>query len=627
MNFIPLCRCLSAAVLIATAAIVSTSATVAAADAKLNFVFILMDDLGWTDMSCYGSKFYQTPNIDRLAAQGMRFTDAYAACPVCSPTRASIMTGKYPARLHLTDWLPGRADRASQKLLRPVINQQLPLEEITLAEALKPAGYVTGAIGKWHLGGKGFSPLEQGFDVNVAGNHAGSPASYFAPYKNASGSIPGLEGAPEGEYLTDRLTSEAEKFIETNKDRPFFLYLAHYAVHIPLQAKKDLIAKYQQTPPPAGSTHTNAVYAAMVQSMDESVGRVLKKLDDLQLAGRTVVIFTSDNGGLNVKEGPFTPSTSNAPLREGKGYLYEGGIREPLIVRWPGVIQPGSLCSTPMSSVDYFPTICEIAGVKPASKDVDGLSIVPLLRQTGAPKRDSLFWHYPHYCNQGAHPGGAVRMGDFKLIESYEDGHLELYNLKEDLSETKNLADAEPLRASQMQKKLDDWRIAVKAQMMLPNPTYSPAAASAEAAKREGTLVRQNAGDGIVLLHSRDATVHGTTLRYEPATNKITLGFWTKKDDWASWDFQIVKPGRFEIEILQGCGKGSGGAEVEFTVANQIFKHTVVDTGHFQNFQPFKLGTVNIELPGRYELSVKPKTKPGVAVMDLRQITLKPAAK
>ena len=592
-----------------------------AAEPRLNFSFILIDDYGWTDTACYGSKFNLTPNLDKLASQGMRFTDAYSACPVCSPTRAAIMTGKYPARLHLTDWLPGRADRSTQKLLRPVIRQQLPLSETTLAYALKPLGYTSASVGKWHLGGAGFTPRAHGFDVNIAGDHTGTPMSYFAPYRNNTGQMPGLGTAPEGEYLTDRLTTEAEKFITANTNRPFFLYLPHYTVHIPLRAKQELIAKHAARTPPAGSTHTNAIYAAMIESMDESVGRIMKKLDDLKLADRTVVIFTADNGGLAVREGPNTPSTSNAPLREGKGYLYEGGIRVPLIVRWPGVVKPGSVNATPVSSVDYFPTILELAGAQPgAPRVVDGVSLVPVLKG-GELKPRPLFWHYPHYANQGGKPGAVVREGDWKLIEFYENGRWELYNLKDDIGETNNLAAKEPQRAAQLGRKLDDWRISVKAQMMLPNPNYS-AAAEAEP-KKEVTLVRQNA-DGTVLLHSRDATVHGTNLRYEPQTNKITLGYWTKKEDWAGWDFQIVKAGKFEVEILQGCGKGSGGAEVDFLVANQKLKHTVMDTGHFQNFVPFKLGTVDITLPGRYEFAVKPQTKPGVAVMDLRQVVLRP---
>jgi len=319
----------------------------AAENKKPNFVFILMDDMGWTDLSCYGSKFYQSPNIDKLASQGMKFTEAYAACPVCSPTRASILTGKYPARLHLTDFIPGRKILPDQKLLRPEFNLELPLEEITLAEALKSAGYVSGQFGKWHLGKKGFEPEQQGFDVGFAAN--------------ASGGLPNSDEPGKGEY---EITEATLKFIEQNREKPFFAYVAYNTPHIPLAAPKKLVEKYEKQINPA-LTHTNAVYAAMIESADTQIGRILTKLDELKLDKNTVVIFTSDNGGLHVREWKReVKATRNDPLRAGKGYLYEGGIREPLIVRWPGVVKQGVLCTSVMTSVDYFPTLLEIAGVK-----------------------------------------------------------------------------------------------------------------------------------------------------------------------------------------------------------------------------------------------------------------------
>jgi arylsulfatase A-like enzyme len=434
---------------------------------KLNFVFILIDDMGWRDLGCYGSTFYETRNIDRLAAQGMRFTSAYAACSVCSPTRASILTGKYPARLHLTDWLPGRADRPSQKLLRPMFQQFLPLDEVTIARALKPAGYVSASIGKWHLGGKPYWPERHGFDVNVGGTQTGSPPIGYFKFKT-----PTMTARNDQEYLTDRLTEEAEKFITKNKARPFFLYLAHYGVHIPLQAKKDLIAKFRARAKP-DQAQNNPIYAAMVASVDESVGRIMKKLDELKIADRTVIFFTADNGGLSVKEGPNTPATSNAPLRAGKGYLYEGGIREPLTIRWPGVTKPASVCDVPVSSVDYFPTILAMAGSKAELKPtLDGENLAPLLRQRGILTRQALYWHYPHYSNQGGKPGGAVRAGDYKLIEFYEDGRLELYNLQDDIGETKDLATKMPAKVRELHGLLKAWRKSVKAQMPTPNPDY-----------------------------------------------------------------------------------------------------------------------------------------------------------
>ena len=460
------------------------AAPAAARTALPNFVFILADDLGWTDLGCYGSSFYETPHLDRLAAKGMRFTDAYATCSVCSPTRASILTGKYPARLHLTDWLPGRTDRPSQKLKHPTILDHLPLEEVTLAEALREGGYRTGFIGKWHLGNTNYFPEKQGFDLNVAGCARGSPPSYFSPYR-----IPTLTDGPKGEYLTDRLTDEALKFIESVKGKPFLLYLSHYAVHNPQQAKAEMIAKYKakaaRLPPPAGpeflpegknqarQIQNQPVYAAMVQSVDESVGRVMQKLAELGLEDNTVVFFTSDNGGLSTSEG--TP-TSNVPLRAGKGWHYEGGVREPLIIRWPGVTKPGSVCRAPMVSTDYYPTLLEMAGLPLRPRQhMDGVSLVPLLQGGTRPERP-LFWHYPHYSNQGGGPGGAVRLGNLKLIEWYEDMRVELFNLRDDPGERHDLAAAMPDETAALRQQLHAWRQRVNAAMPTPNPDYNPAA-------------------------------------------------------------------------------------------------------------------------------------------------------
>ncbi len=433
---------------------------------RLNFVFVLIDDMGWADLGCYGNRFNETPHIDRLATEGMRFTDAYAACPVCSPTRASIMTGKYPATLNLTDFIPGHW-RPWAKLVVPEFNQQLPLNEITLAEALKPAGYKTASLGKWHLGGAKHNPPDQGFDVSLVtgGRHI----------------YPGFKTRPprkleKGAYLADVLTDEAERFIEAHRDKPFLLYLSHFAVHIPLEGKEDLIRKYEAKPKPKEGVN-NPVYAAMIQSVDESVGRIMRKLDALGLSDNTVVIFTSDNGGLRQHYRGIGPIvTSNAPLRAEKGTLYEGGIRVPLIVRWPGVVKPATTCNVPVSSVDYFPTLVEIAGAKPAADHrVDGRSLVPLLRQASGWSREAIYWHYPHYHH--APPGGAVRQGDYKLIESYEDASLELYDLRKDIGETKNLAKAMPDKAAALRDKLHRWRQSVGAKMPTPNPEHDPARA------------------------------------------------------------------------------------------------------------------------------------------------------
>lgn len=449
------------------------------APGKPNILFILIDDMGWADVGCNGSTFHETPNIDRLAREGVRFTNGYAACPVCSPTRASILTGRYPVRYRLTDWLKGKRSPADSPLLTALYADQLPLEETTIAEALKPAGYATAHVGKWHLGGPEYYPEKQGFDVNVGGTHAGSPASYFWPYERAQAKIP-LTGGREGEYLTDRLTDEAIRIMEGHREQPFFLYLAHYGVHIPIQPRPDKLAKYEaklKAHPPAPGTQDNPHYAAMVESVDDSVGRLMEALRRLRLDERTIVVFTSDNGGLSVKEGPFTPATVNTPFREGKGYLHEGGIRVPLIVRWPGVTRSGAVSRTPVVSTDFFPTFCRAAGLDPArvmsAGPLDGVNLEPVLRDPEASvPRQAIYWHYPHFANQGGRPGGVIRMGDWKLIEFFEHGTLELYNLREDPSETTNLAERMPDRTRDLYERLARWRKETDANMPRPNPDY-----------------------------------------------------------------------------------------------------------------------------------------------------------
>lgn len=577
-----------------------------------NVVLIVIDDLGWADLGCYGSKYYRTPNLDRLAAEGMRFTQAYAACPVCSPTRTALMTGKYPARVHLTDYIPGFDRVKTRRLAGPDFLQQLPLEEVTIAERLREAGYATAAIGKWHLGGEGYGPDKQGFGTAIGGVAAGSVRSHFAPYPTRdSAGLPGIEHAHEGEYLADRLTAEAEKFMTANRERPFFLYLPHYAVHTPIQGKPQLVASYENRPP--HGLQRNPIYAAMIENMDESVGRILKKLDELKLADNTLVLFTSDNGGLATAEAPNTPATNNAPLREGKGYLYEGGIRVPLIARWPGVIKAGTISSTPVISCDLPLSIADACGTK-MPEAVDGVSLLPLLRGDGDLRRDALalFWHYPHYSPQGGRPGSAIRQGDYKLIVFYEDKRHELYDVEHDISENKNLAEDEPDRVRQMSRKLSQWLKSVDAAMPRPNPGYEP----------DGP-----GEDGTIHLRAQTAEIHGPALRYEPLPHKNTLGFWTRKDDWASWKVRVPAAGRYTLEVLQGCAGGSGGSEVEYRAADQTLVGKVVETGGFQNFVPRTIGELTFPAAGDYELQVKPRSKPGAAVMDLREVRLIPAGK
>lgn len=439
--------------------------TAAAQEPKWNVIFMLMDDLGWHDTRPYGNKFIDTPGLDRLASEGARFSNAYAACPVCSPTRASILTGKYPARLGLTDWIAGRRHWPYWKLNPPAFNQELPLAEITIPEVLGPHGYRSAAIGKWHLGGKGYSPLEQGFDRNIAGNAAGSPPRYFGPLE-----LPGLTLEP-GEFLTSRLAMEGSRFIREDATKPYFLYQSQFTVHMPLQAPEPLVQKYKKR----DIGDCDPTYCAMVETADQSVVQLLRAVDESGQADRTIIVFFSDNGGVRHQGTRVPPVTNNTPLRAGKGHLYEGGIREPLLIRWPGVTKAGAVIDTPVSSIDFFPTIASAAGANIGA--VDGVSLRPLLEGHSMPDRP-LFWHYPHYSDQGGTPGGVVRMGDWKLIEFYEDGRLELFNLRDDIGETRNLARRESARATRMHRVLDDWRHSVKASMPTPNPGYDPAKAS-----------------------------------------------------------------------------------------------------------------------------------------------------
>ncbi|MGA0039665.1 MAG: sulfatase [Pirellulales bacterium] len=451
-----------------------------AAEPRNNIVLFLIDDLGWRDVGCQGSRYYQTPNIDRLASEGVRFTDAYAACAVCSPTRAAVLTGKYPARLMLTNWLPDGRWNPKAKLREGRFLRGLPAEELTLAEALREAGYRTASIGKWHLGSEPFSlPEHHGFDVNIAGNAHGAPGNYFFPY-DGDWLIPStglrakwnvLPDGGDGEYLTDRLTDEAVKFIRDCGDQPFFLYFPHYGVHTPLQAKPDMVAKYEAIP--EAEQQGKPVYAAMVESIDESVGRVLAVLEAQGIAQNTVVIFTSDNGG-------FYNATSNAPLRANKGAYYEGGIRVPLIISWPGVSTPGRVVSEPVTSTDLYPTCLAAAGLPGRPhQHMDGLDLQPLLKGTGTLPERSLFWHFPHYNDHPSSvPSGVVRQGDWKLIETYDPEGIELYNLADDLGEETNLAATETARVDELSRELDAWRKDVGAEMMQPNWDYDPSSST-----------------------------------------------------------------------------------------------------------------------------------------------------
>jgi len=484
----------------------STPASVAASaprpSPRPNIVVILADDYGIMDLGCYNPKtFYETPNLDRLASQGVRFTNGYAACPVCSPTRFSLMTGRYPVRGALTDFIAGKR---VGRYKYAEYNDFMPLDEYTLPQGMRAAGYQTLFVGKWHLGDDPkYWPENRGFDINVGGCDAGSPkggkggtfkGGYFTPYNN-----PRLKDGPPGEFLTDRLATEAINLLRhVDKTKPFILYNCFYSVHTPLQAPAATIEKYKQKAEKLGIAddknkdyaaeeqvwpvkqqrkvrvvQNHVIYAAMVEEMDKAAGRILAALDELGLAENTIVIFTSDNGGLSTAEGS---PTSNLPYRGGKGWVYEGGIREPWFIRWPGVVKPGTTCDTPIMSIDLLPTAFALAGAPlPKNKPIDGCNLVPLLTRGEAPARDALFWHYPHYSNQGGFPGSAVRMGDWKLIQRLEDGRVQLYNLRDDPGERDDLAAKEPARVAQMRARLYAWYKETGARFLRPLDNGGPA--------------------------------------------------------------------------------------------------------------------------------------------------------
>ena len=447
--------------------------------AKKNVVFILVDDWGWADAGVQGSDFFETPNIDRLAREGMRFTQAYAAAAICSPTRAAILTGKSPARLDMTIWHEGavRGGPKSKRLLEAKAQPNLPRGEVTLAELFKKEDYFTAHIGKWHLGKAAFYPETQGYDVNIGGTYWGAPATFYWPYRGPwSKNDPELRYVPVGsgksdDYLTDQLTDHALRIITQQKDRPFFLSLWFHTVHTPIEGKPDLVKRFEKKPP--GKIHSHAEYAAMLASLDENVGRVLRRIDDLKLTDHTVVILTSDNGGVDFStaKSDNRPPTSNAPFRSGKGTLYEGGLRVPLIIRWPGRTKAGSECAAQVTSQDFFPTLADALGQTEVPRH-DGVSLLPLLENPKASlNREALFWHYPHYYPRMT-PASAIRAGDWKLIQYYEDNRLELFNLKTDPAETKNLAATQPAKTKALRKKLDAWRKETDAKAPTKNPDW-----------------------------------------------------------------------------------------------------------------------------------------------------------
>lgn len=429
-----------------------------------NVIFFLVDDMGYADIGPYGNTYHKTPHLDQLAVEGMLFTDAYAAAPNCSPTRGSILSGKWPARTAITQYLPGNV-LPFAKLLQPDLPKGLAVEEGVIAKPLQAAGYKTASIGKWHLGGGTYGPEAHGFDVSFAGGHWNAHESMFAPHPYVA-----VPKEKDGDYLTDRLTEESLQFIDANRANPFFLYLPYYAIHSPIEAKEELIDGYENRDDP--SDRNNATYAAMVEGVDQSVGRILDQIELLGLTEKTVVFFFSDNGGV--------PSRAfNGPFRSGKGFLWEGGIRVPLIVKWPGVTPAGSRSNTPVTSVDFYPTILDLAGVSDVPGHTsDGESLVPLLNQSGALQREAIFWHYPHYSNAGAKPTGAIRKDQWKLIEFFEEDRVALYNLQADPAESEDLSTSNPILADSLRMSLEAWRMEVRARPALQNPAFDPEKAS-----------------------------------------------------------------------------------------------------------------------------------------------------
>jgi len=578
-------------------------------------VILFADDLGINDLGCFGRKDQRTPNLDKLAAEGARFTQAYAAASVCSPSRAGLLTGQSPARLKITTFLTGRTDRSSHRLLSAPINTYLPAGVQTIAQLLKPKGYASAAVGKWHLGGKGHQPTDHGFD------------EYFPGRAN-----PGA-ASPQGGKGELGQADYAVKFIERSKAKPFFLYLAFDNPHIPLAAPaKGIEANAQSFHP---------TYAALVESLDAACGRVLKALDDHGLAKNTFVVFASDNGGVHISELKESPPTYNAPSRAGKGFVYEGGLRTPLIIRYPALLRPGVL-GEPVVLGDLCPTICALAkATPPATLDFQDLS--PVLFGQKALNRP-LFWHQPHYMNQGGRPAGVVREGDWKLIEQYEDGSLELYNLAKDPGETTDLAAAEPARVAALRGKLEAWRRGVGAEPTKANPNFRrslwedcfvktdvtrlqalptseamrPLLADWRKAMDDATTEGAN---NLIFLEARDAKVAATKMKYEDLPQKDTLGFWVNADDTASWTFHAPAAGTYRVTVLQGCGKGQGGSAVAVEVGASKCEFTVEETGHFQRFVPREVGKLTLAA-GENKLVVRPLKKAKAAVMDLRRVIL-----
>lgn len=597
-------------------------------DNQPNIVVVVADDLGISDLHCYGRKDHNTPNLDLLASQGIRYTSAYCGLSICSASRAALLTGKSSARLHLTNYLPGRPDAESQLLLSPRIQPNLPLEETTLAEALQAAGYRTGLFGKWHLGGGAFGPTHQGFE--------------FAKEFSDKGTLDEKEGGKNEFAIVDT----AIEFLKSSTDKPTFCYIPQHSPHINLAAQEALIQK--------NASAFNPLYAATIESLDQSIGKLISAVDSL--ARPTIVIFTSDNGGLHVPEGNGQPATHNEPYRAGKGYLYEGGIRIPLVVRWTGTIEKEQIVDAPVSLLDLMPTLMEVAGVEPAKAigPLDGISLKSSWLQGGrgslAMDR-SMYWHFPHYTNQGSRPAAAMLQGKWKLVETLDDGSIELFDLEKDVGEGTNVAVQFAEQADQMKNALHRWQKSVGAQFGKANPLAKAELHRAIYLEQDPSRLDSSRGanevadawrnwrkemnrvvagkkpalkmvDGEIRLAPSDSVTHGKKIVYEPQPNKNVVGYWTEVEDWVDWELKIPKDGSYEIEVHCGCA--GGGSLVALQVGDSSYEWTVRDTGHFQNIIIENVGEAWLPA-GTNRLAVRPKSKAGVAIMDIRQIVLRPS--
>lgn len=602
-----------------------------------NIVLVFVDDLGITDLGCYGRSEHSTPNLDAFAASGTRYTNAYCGLSICSASRAALMTGKSPSRLHLTSYLPGRADAPSQKLLNARIHSALPLEEKTIAEELKLLGYRTGLFGKWHLGGGEHGPTHQGFDIAVE-----------APARGSLGDISTAEatgiGGGKSEFL---ITREAIKFMNADDSSPFFCYIPHHIPHIMLEATEDDLAKHKDAYSP--------LYAANMESMDHSFGILMSAIEKLPTTRDTLVIFTSDNGGLHVPELHPEPVSHNAPFRAGKGYLYEGGLRIPFLVRsMKGKIGSGRVVDEPISQLDLFPTLIRSAGGKVSTRvgPIDGVDLYDHWFQgKSLPTDRSLYWDFPHYTNQGSRPASAMRQGNWKLVFHHEDETVELFNLAADPQERNNLADREPQKAASMTARLMKWRDSVGAQRCTPNPEWDPELhrkiyVDKDSTKLEADRTAKEIGlawrewrslmdqavqgrksilkspEGTITLWASEAKAHGKNIRYEPEPYKNVVGYWTEVDDWAEWQFTVPEDGEYEIEMQYGCGGGNGGSRVNLVCQDQTIEFTVKETGHFQHMIYEPLGALNLKM-GQASIEVRPQNKTNIAVMDIRKIVLR----